>query len=296
MNINPLGRHLIVVNQAWIWKTEDILIISGGREFANPRALSKSLSPKFVQVKRLLKGLGMILTNLVVSTERIVPSSGIANIFKIFEVAITAVAETVDRYLLDISIGGINIETEKNCLHRIIDIQEELSMIKRVILQQEIVWRDFASQSWPEYWPNGKDGSMVIPRDDWLKCSKQEAEEWEFIQLPESKFRKFYRLIAQLDEDAQRVERSVTAMLDLKSKHATIQEAHTSAIMGAAVVGFTIVTIIFAPLTFMTSLFALPITTLQNNQHVSRFTNESGSYRDIYFARWTGKCHFRTHL
>ncbi|KAF2810679.1 uncharacterized protein BDZ99DRAFT_286940 [Mytilinidion resinicola] len=229
----------------------------------------------------------MMMTHMVISIEISSADPKRGNIFRIFEQAITAVSEKVDTYLRDVSIAGIRIETEKDCLHRIIDIQDELSMIKRVILQQEVVWKSFASKAWPDYWPNGQDGSMNIPKSHWQIWTKQEVEEWEFIQSAESKFKEYYRRLAQLDEDAQRVERSVTAMLDLKSKHATIREAHTSAIMSAAVVGFTIVTIIFTPLSYMASLFALPINTLQDKQYPSRFTSDAGTYRSSYFAKWT---------
>lgn len=285
----PAKNELIVIKQAWMWKVHDVFIVSGGAEKNDsPLLVVEDSFERFYHTKGLSRCIGIMMAHMVISIENDPVNPKYGNIFRMFEQAITAVSEKVDTYLRDVSIEGIRIETEKECLHLIIDIQEELSMIKRVILQQEMVWRSFSSKAWPHYWPNGQDGSMVIPPEEWRKYSKQGiAEEWEFIHSAESKFKEYYRRIAQLDEDAQRVERSVTAMLDLKSKHATIREAHTSAIMGAAVVGFTIVTIIFTPLSYMATLFALPINTLQDKQDNSKFTDQAGAYKSSYFARWT---------
>ncbi|KAL1603428.1 hypothetical protein SLS60_005015 [Paraconiothyrium brasiliense] len=292
------SKKLIVVQQAWIWKVQDVLLCSGaylGYGFES------EIAP---DAKDVLKGIGVMLVYLIrkadikhdLSTARDSNDHWdhfAGNIFEIFEQAIAAVSESVDTYLRVVNMDAINLATEKSCLHRIIDIQEELSMIKRIIHQQEEVWQSFASKAWPDYW---QDGRFRIPQEDWNKCSQEEKQEWETVMSPETIFKAYYRRIAQLDEDAQRVERSVTLMLDLKSKHATMSEAHTSAIMSAAVVGFTIVTIIFAPMSYMATLFALPLNTFQEKQDPSRFSSESGAYRSSYFAKWTVTATFTTIL
>ncbi|KAH8664464.1 hypothetical protein BX600DRAFT_464497 [Xylariales sp. PMI_506] len=68
----------------------------------------------------------------------------------------------------------------------------------------------------------------------------------------------------RLEEDAQRVENSLNHLLDLKQKQANINEAESSseeaknsARQNKAVLVFTVVTIIFTPLSFVTSLYAL---------------------------------------
>jgi Mg2+ and Co2+ transporter CorA len=65
--------------------------------------------------------------------------------------------------------------------------------------------------------------------------------------------------IAKLDDDAARIQENVLTLLEFKAKHAGLRESHYMFIMGAAVLGFTIVTIIFMPLSFMASLFALAV-------------------------------------
>jgi len=47
----------------------------------------------------------------------------------------------------------------------------------------------------------------------------KERKEWMKIIRPQSQFVKYYRRIALLDEDAERVERSMLIKLDLKQRH-----------------------------------------------------------------------------
>lgn len=77
----------------------------------------------------------------------------------------------------------------------------------------------------------------------------------------------------------------------MKQKDASLRESHSSAIMGAAVLGFTIITIIFTPLAFVISLFALPIDQLQRNQIDSPWASGSRMYSTNYIGKWAGKYH-----
>lgn len=65
------------------------------------------------------------------------------------------------------------------------------------------------------------------------------------------------------------------------------------AIMSAGVLGFTIVTIIFTPLSFLPSLLALPMTSFHMSQNQSRSTSEFGVYSDGYVLRKARK-YFQT--
>ncbi|TQV98196.1 hypothetical protein IF1G_03939 [Cordyceps javanica] len=268
---------LIVVKQAWIWQMKDVLLISGCRsdsELRGPRAnRSKSKSRR----------IGMLLTDLSLAPQGPEHMRRADELFLKFEQAILNVSADVEKYVRDVSINAINIDIERKCLHVIIDIQDELSMVKRVILQQEKIWKTFAKKAWPMYWVAGQEETMAIPNDE----HKKSFEEWEFIAGAQTTFKEYYQRIEQLDEDAQRVERSITLMLDLKSKHANLQIANSSAMMSAVVVGFTVVTIIFTPMSYMASLFAVPITSLQRHQDPSFFSNETGVYHPIYVAKAT---------
>ncbi|KPI36270.1 Ankyrin-2 [Cyphellophora attinorum] len=208
------------------------------------------------------------------------------SILNTFQKAITLVSEDVNQYLKHISMDKINSDQEKRYIHDIGDIREELSMIKRVVIQQEGVWKDFALTAWPDFWPFGPDGRMTVPVEILAKASDAERNEWRIIVKIPATFSKYYRRLEALDEDAARVEQAIAVKLDLMAKHATIRESHTSAIMSAAVFGFTLITIVFTPLSFFASLFALPIDSFQRSQISGRFSDESGMYTTDCIGRW----------
>ncbi|KAI0479867.1 hypothetical protein F4859DRAFT_451889 [Xylaria cf. heliscus] len=98
-------------------------------------------------------------------------------------------------------------------------------------------------------------------------------------------FDKRRRRMAKLEEDAERVERDVSTWLDLKQKHATMTEAHSLGILSAAVFGFTVITVIYTPLSFIAALFALPIDQFAEGKN----GNKDGEYSSRYIGKWSGK-------
>ncbi|KAG9201807.1 hypothetical protein G6514_005423 [Epicoccum nigrum] len=120
-------------------------------------------------------------------------------------------------------------------------------------------------------------------------------KKWKTIMRPKSQFEKYRRKIEQLEEDAARVENGIRAKLDLKRTHASSKDAHASGVVGAAVLGFTIITIIFTPLSFVTSLFAFSIDGLQKHQidwflpgprNEESETNVTRAYTTSYIGKW----------
>jgi hypothetical protein len=87
--------------------------------------------------------------------------------------------------------------------------------------------------------------------------------------------------IDKIDQDAERVQNLVPQYLELKRSYATIKEANYTALLGAAVFGLSLVTIVFAPLSFAVALLALPkdglyITLDDNRSLVAKYTGEIG--------------------
>jgi Mg2+ and Co2+ transporter CorA len=72
--------------------------------------------------------------------------------------------------------------------------------------------------------------------------------------------------VKKIDGDAERIQATIDAMLNLKRTHASINDAKNSIMIGYAALGFAIVTIIFTPLTFIATLYALPIDRFINDQ------------------------------
>jgi hypothetical protein len=274
-------KKIITISQLWLWKDRNISIISPLKDLSLKR-FSLIYGGKYPN-ESLLKEIGILLSSVIRMPEE--PSGSILDNF---EKAITQVSEAVNIYLEREGIENIKIESEKKYLHRIGDIREELSMIRRVLVQQEDVWKDFASNTWPKYWITGR---MIIPVADLSKISFHDRNIWKKIMKPQELFVQYRRRISQLNEDAERVQGVILVKLDLKQKHASLREAHSTAIMSAAVLGFTIVTVIFTPLAFVMALFALPIKQFQDNQVPSKWGDTekpSGVYTTNYIGKFTG--------
>jgi hypothetical protein len=277
----PRSARLIAVHQAWLWKTAPFVITAFPAEHNVVDWISE-----YGWTGSDFQKIGVLLSHLIDFLDRPVMAGLSEPILNIFEKSIIALSNEVNEYIRSENIHDFSLDKERQYYHEIGDIREELSMIKSVLFQQEEMWKEFISNAWPDCW---KDGRLSAPSND-------DKETWRKIARPQVQFPKFNRRIAQLDEDAQRVEDSISIRLDLKAKHAgmrqtqaSIREAHSTAVMSAAVFGFTIVTIIFTPLSFMLSLFALPIKRLQDHQIESRWTNDSGMYTTNYVGKWVGK-------
>jgi len=288
---------VITVPQAWLWKVNGYIITTLPPNIAKNvlfhRMLdSWDLSDDSMDTYGTEHVLGMFLSDLVDVLDRPATAGLSEPLFNIFEKSIADLSEQVNNYIKFTSVDTISIEEEKQFLHKIDDIREELSMIKTVLFQQEDVWKDFANKAWPSYWPDGPDGRFKPPErpePEYNVSPKTQREIWTKIQKPQLQFAKFKRRIAKLDADAERVERAIDRKLDLKAKHASLNEAHTMAVMSAAVFGFTIITIIFTPLSFIVTLFALPIDRLQQHQVPSVWTDQAGMYSTNYLGKWIGE-------
>lgn len=137
--------------------------------------------------------------------------------------------------------NDMEISSEIELLVTIKDIQDELGMIEKVLNEQ---------------------GDTVKRLPDLLPDDQSNGNLDEFDR--DANYRT-QTVNTQL-EDANRVERSLNHLLDLKQKQVNINEAVSSrkqaestAMQGNYIMVFTIVTVIFSPLSFMAGLFALDI-------------------------------------
>ncbi|KAF5848952.1 hypothetical protein GGP41_010088 [Bipolaris sorokiniana] len=289
-------KELVTVCQLWVLQCENGLIVAHEPDEkigTDSSGLDFPLWGHDCLTGDAKRYIGIMLSHFVDSLDR--PSeTGSGNpILHTFENFIASCAHAVDEYSRGDDLKKLDIDKEKKFLHDIDDIRGELGMIKRVILQQEEVWKFFASNAWPEHWSSGAEGRMVVKDDEGR--SIEEEDEWQLILRAQTQFDRFRRRIAQLDEDAARMEKSIIAKLDLKQKHASLQESHATAVMSAAVLGFTVITIIFTPLSFLTSLFALSIDRFQRNQvdyyipnreNEVDFSNRTRVYTTNYIGKW----------
>lgn len=72
----------------------------------------------------------------------------------------------------------------------------------------------------------------------------------------------YLKRIEKINKDADLVEKSVQDQLELKRSFAAMRDANASLAVAISVIGFTVVTIIFTPLSFITGLYQLPLKSL----------------------------------
>ncbi|KAK2608127.1 hypothetical protein N8I77_006760 [Diaporthe amygdali] len=125
-----------------------------------------------------------------------------------------------------------SFRTATTSLLDIDDVLNELTMIKRVYQNQAQVWEDMH-----------KDQTLA------MKCSCR----------PDQAPRRLYTVMTRLEEDAQRVRESVVTLLQLTQGSASTENALKASEQSKILAIFTVVTVIFTPLSWIAALFALKI-------------------------------------
>ncbi|CAN9364128.1 unnamed protein product [Alternaria alternata] len=163
----------------------------------------------------------------------------------LFETRVVGILSEVTDYVKKVpgdesSINGLEYRRETYFIHVMSDVRSELAMIKHVLEQQEHVLMQFLRDSF--------DANVEPP-----------LPYWTLIKASQETIHRYMRRVEKIDGDADRIEKNIQDMLNLKRTHASIRDAHSSLILSTAVIGFTVITIVFTPLAFLTALFALKI-------------------------------------
>jgi Mg2+ and Co2+ transporter CorA len=169
-----------------------------------------------------------------------------------FLVKVIAVTlEQIEVYVLQGGLHKNDIEKKKLLIEQKSAVQSKIAMIKNIVLRQEEVWKTFSKQMSRKVWERTPNNTTL-------------ANVKDLTLRPKDDFRKLKHRIQRIEQGSERAEAVILVQLDLKSKHASLRESHNSLLLSMAVIGFTIITIIFAPLSFLTSLLALPIDQFPN--------------------------------
>ncbi|CAL3973628.1 unnamed protein product [Diplocarpon coronariae] len=144
----------------------------------------------------------------------------------------------------------LDIGQETNLLAETKDIRDELNMIAKVLDDQKNVLPDLQDAVSEIYGDEHKSQQEVKKRfRDQLKTIDVHLKD-----------------IERMDRQAERIYKSITDMLDLKQKHANAFEARFARDQAAGtarqsqtIMVFTIVTIVFLPLSFIAAFFAINI-------------------------------------
>lgn len=144
----------------------------------------------------------------------------------------------------------LDIGQEIDLLAETKDIRDELNMIAKVLEDQLQVLPDLQEAIVDLYYNESKSQVDV---------KKRFREQTKTIEM-------HIKDIDRMDRQAERIYKSITDMLDLKQKHANAFEARFARDQAAGtarqsqtIMVFTIVTIIFLPLSFIAAFFAIPI-------------------------------------
>ncbi|KKK18050.1 hypothetical protein ARAM_000740 [Aspergillus rambellii] len=142
----------------------------------------------------------------------------------------------------------LNIGQETGLLSEAKDIRDELNMIRTVLQHQQHVLVDFQEVVCEIY--HGQQRSQY-------EVKKRFKEQQRTIDM-------HLKDIDRMDKQAERIYSSITNLLDLKQKHANALEARFArdqaagtTRQGKILMVFTIVTIVFLPLSFISSIFTI---------------------------------------
>jgi Mg2+ and Co2+ transporter CorA len=178
----------------------------------------------------------------------------------IFEIGVVRVLSVVSDYMLSANKTKVDMDKEASFIHDISDIRSELAMIDEILIQQQQVL------------------SGVMENTPPFPC----------MAKAHSQLERYRERVTKIDKDAERIEKTIQDQLTLKRTHASMKDARASVILGTAVIGFTIITIVFAPIAFIASLFALPISNLVKHQEK---VGDANVYPSSYVAGWFGEYH-----
>ncbi|KAI0379585.1 hypothetical protein F5Y04DRAFT_126082 [Hypomontagnella monticulosa] len=218
----------------------------------------------------------------------------------VFESAVLSCMADVDEYLSSPSDPGDKVK-EYTFIHSIADVRHELIMIGEIIQEQYKIVETFLAdaereppeaQSRPQVKATKTRDDTKQPTDEGVglyiitetangdtntqrPAEESKAEsvesydtdedcEWLKVEAALTQLQQYQNRIKKIDRNAERMEKSIQDKLKLKRAHTKIKDAHNSLILSMAVVGFTVITVIFAPLSFLTALFALEVQGFDN--------------------------------
>ncbi|KAI0420366.1 hypothetical protein F5X98DRAFT_25648 [Xylaria grammica] len=277
-----LPENVVFVHQAWVWMIDEEVIMT---RLLPDAQYSDDIRWK-IRSQDQARGIASLLNEAVRRLER--PAVGLeGSLLRTYENALVVISEEVGQYTKSARFEDIDLDKEKDLFHQISDLREEASMIKSVLAEQEEVWTEFMRLMGPnkEQGHHSSTGDSMSDKvsESGSSITEQDSLWGELWQL-QTQFDKYKRRIRKLEEDAERVQQNISTMLDLKQKHAAMREAHSAAVLGATVFGFTVITVIYAPLAFVAALFALPIDKFNEGKDMN---GTDGVYSSSYIGKWS---------
>ena len=281
------SRPILMIKQAWIWLIDDVVVYAYVPEGHYPayreyfdvhlgsrmeRIIPEREFPE-LEVSAFLSELVSSLEGTTPRKTKIYPPT-----LNIFETGVVSVLTDVNKYLEDNDLATEDSSVELELLDSVADIRDELAMIDEILREQDQVLDEFVSEV-NKSLKARVDAHSIDPRR--IKELAQSRD----IESAKATIKQYRERVAKIDRDAERADKTVQDRLNVKRTFASIRDsrasmsdAKTSLLLAIAVIGFTVITVLFAPLAFMTALFALNIDELQKHK--------KGEGDDAYYPSW----------
>lgn len=236
--------RVLMVHQAWVYRFGEHRVFAFPDIVMQEPTILNILSRKSGPVLELL----LLLSAFVNLFET--PIGLPKPVLDIFEESISFLSRDVDTYFKKKPKEQEEAaDDEKKYFHEISDIRGELAMIREVISQQQQVWKDLSAEL-TSRWSNK---SRMAEGH-----TNETAETARIVTKTSKQLQRFQDRIERADKDAERVQNLIPQYLELKRSYTAMKESHYTALLGAAVFDFSVVTIIFTPMAFVVALLAVP--------------------------------------
>ena len=289
-------KPILIVPQLWIWRSDNLVVsaYSPPGNLPKEQAEYEPLEPPRMVVEqvdeyryggfdigdeeRCLDYTIRLIADQITKFGGVQANGKYQSPLDYFEVGVVRILSEVNQYTKSDGINArVDVQMEATFISDIADIRDELAMIDDVLRQQDGVLETLALH---ELRPDER-GMSKPPPPDRLRTAR-------------GQIKRYRDRVAKIDKDAERIDKAIGDLLNLKRTEASMRDAaasgrdaRTSLLLGVAVIGFTVITVIFAPLAFMTALFALNIDELVKHK--------SGNGDDAVYPSWYifvtfGKC------
>jgi hypothetical protein len=250
---------ILMVPQIWIWKFNGVLLTAYSMSRSSPafRNVPAGVLPQLRSDDQrhpitVNMQIGLILASQIKSFARnfTCTSPGAEQTFKppldMFEAALMSTMAAVHQYLkADRTTLTTQEQKQKEYefIHLVSDIHSELDMIQSVLDQQKMVLDDLFADS----------------QESADADNRRLIGQWMTVKRARDSLDQHTVRIVRIHKDAERVEKTIESFLNLQRTYATIEDTQNNMLVGLAALAFAIVTVIFTPLSFMTSLLAFPL-------------------------------------
>ncbi|KAH5757268.1 hypothetical protein HBI88_190700 [Parastagonospora nodorum] len=266
---------IVIVPQLWLWRIGNVIVSAHNttQQSGNLRHIvwrDKGSGPaRYAPIVDQMDAdlqMRLIMTDFIYAFGQettLNDGSKVPPTLDLFESRVVSLLSEVKTYIRDTKRNAIDYDTEERFYHVLSDCRSELAMLQHVLEQQDEILNSlledcchpqpFASNQpnstsmTPSQTPaSGSPLSHIEPVPDWTPVRKGQVI-----------LERYQKRIRKIDGDAERIEKNVQDLLNLKRTYASVQDSHASVLLSIAAIGFAVVTIIFAPLAFLTALFAL---------------------------------------